>query len=143
MRERPLILVVDDESNFREIIAAKLTAAGFDVAVAKNQTEALTKSEQLLPDLVLMDIFMPPGPTGTDTALTLKQNPKTENLKVAFLTSLKEPWPAIGGDREKVAQELGMDDFLDKTHDLEALPQKVQEILARQSAVVEDAAPTA
>lgn len=129
-------MVVDDESNFREIISAKLTAAGFDVVVAKNEAEALAGAEQFQPDLILMDIFMPPGKSGTDVALSLKQNPKTEHIKVAFLTSLKEPWPAIGGDREKVAKELGMDDFFDKTKDLDALPQKVQELLTRPSASV-------
>ena len=133
MRAKPLILLVDDEADFREIIGAKLTAAGFDVVLAKNQTEAIAKAEQLLPDLILMDIYMPPGPTGTDTALNIRQNPKTKDLKVAFLTNMKEPWPAIGGDREKVTQELGMEGFIEKTEDLNMLVKKVQEILARVS----------
>ncbi|MBI2033788.1 MAG: response regulator [Candidatus Liptonbacteria bacterium] len=131
MRPKPLILLVDDEADFREIISAKLTAAGFDVALAKNQSEAVAKAEQLLPDLILMDIYLPPGPTGTDTALNIRQNPKTKDLKIAFLTNLKEPWPAIGGDREKVTQELGMEGFIEKTEDLNMLVKKIQEILEK------------
>lgn len=129
MRNPPLVLVVDDESNFREIIGAKLKTAGYEVAFAKNSAEAIVKSEQLLPDLILMDIMMPPGATGTDTALAIKQNPKTKDVKIAFLTSLKEPWPAMGGDPEAITKELGIDNFFDKTDDLETLPQKVWEVL--------------
>ncbi|MFA6354508.1 MAG: response regulator [Candidatus Paceibacterota bacterium] len=129
MREKPLILVVDDEENFREIFSAKLESAGFDVQTAKNEAEAVKKSKELLPDLILMDIYMPPGPTGTDVALNIKQNPETKDLKVAFLTNLKEPWPALSGDHKKISMELGMEDFLEKTDNLENIVTKVKAIL--------------
>ncbi len=134
MRSKPLILVVDDEENFREIFSAKIGAAGFDVQVAKNEAEAITKSKELMPDLILMDIYMPPGPTGTDIALNIHQNPETNQLKIVFLTNLKEPWPAIQGDHQKISQELGMEDFLEKTGNLDDLIKKVNEILSRSSA---------
>ena len=140
MRNPPLILIVDDEPNFREIIGAKLKAAGYDFAVAKDALDGIAKAEQLQPDLILMDIFMPPGQTGTDAALALKQNPKTKDVKIAFLTSVKEPWPAIGGDRDAIARELGMDDFFDKTEDLETLPQKLWELLTRGTGNAQPAA---
>ena len=130
MREKPLFLIVDDEKDFLEIMTAKFQSAGFDVAVAHNGTEAVKAAKELLPDLVLMDIHMP-NETGTDVALTIKQDPATRNLKIAFLTSLKDPWPAMTGEKEKVARELGMDDFLEKGEDLEILVQKAKEILSR------------
>ena len=130
MREKPLFLIVDDEKDFLEIMTAKFQSAGFDVAVAHNGTEAVKAAKELLPDLVLMDIHMP-NETGTDVALTIKQDPATKNLKIAFLTSLKDPWPAMTGEREKISRELGMDDFLEKGEDLEILVQKAKEILSR------------
>ena len=130
MREKQLLLIVDDEKDFLEIMTAKFQSAGFDVAVAHNGTEAVKAAKELLPDLVLMDIHMP-NETGTDVALTIKQDPATRNLKIAFLTSLKDPWPAMTGEKEKVARELGMDDFLEKGEDLEILVQKAKEILSR------------
>ena len=130
MREKPLFLIVDDEKDFLEIMTAKFQSAGFDVAVAHNGTEAVKAAKELLPDLVLMDIHMP-NETGTDVALTIKQDPATRNLKIAFLTSLKDPWPAMTGEREKISRELGMDDFLEKGEDLEVLVQKAKEILSR------------
>ena len=41
MRERPLVLVVDDEENFLEIISENLKNSGFDPVVARNATEAV------------------------------------------------------------------------------------------------------
>ncbi|MEK7138078.1 MAG: response regulator [Patescibacteria group bacterium] len=131
MREKPLILIVDDEENFREIFSAKLGAAGFETAVANGEVEALQKAKELMPDLILMDIFMPPGATGTDVALNIHQSPETRNLKIAFLTNLKDPWPAISGDHQNVSKEMGMEDFLEKTADLDNIAAKVKEILAR------------
>src|SRR6185369_13853102 len=64
-RERPLILVADDDNNFREVVVTKLTASGFDVTPAKSGDEALAKAKEVQPDLALLDINMPPGPSGT------------------------------------------------------------------------------
>lgn len=131
MRERPLILIVDDSDSFIEIMSTKLKASGYDVAFAKNEGDAVRSAETLLPDLILMDIHIPMAPSGTDMALSLKQNPKTKDLKIAFLTSLKDPWPGITGDNRTVSQELGMSDFLEKSEDLDHLMERIKEILSR------------
>ncbi len=130
MREKPLILVVDDEENFLEIITAKLAASGFDIAVGHNEEESLAQAGNLMPDLILMDIRMP-GASGTDAALAIKQNPKTTGIKIAFLTSLTDPWPAVSADTLKIAKDLGMEDYIEKSEDLDVIVQKVQEILSR------------
>lgn len=130
----PLVLVVDDEKNFREIITVKLEASGFAVVSAKSGKEALEFLKQSPPDLVLMDIHMP-NETGTDVALAIKQDPKTAHTKIAFLSNLKEPWPAMVGDKKKIARELGMEEFIEKTDDLEILVKRVREILAGPQAV--------
>ena len=131
MRDKPLILIVDDDDSFIEIMSTKLKATGYEVVFAKNEGDALRSAEDFLPDLILMDIHIPLAPSGTDIALTIKQNPKTKDLKIAFLTSLKDPWPGIAGDNRTVSQELGMADFLDKADDLNHLMERVKEILAK------------
>jgi len=131
MREKPLILITDDEANFREIMSLKLGASGFDVVTAGSQKEALAQAEKLMPDLVLMDIHMPDA-TGTDTALAIKQNQATKNLPIAFLTSLSDPWPTTSVDHTKLAKDLGMEDYIAKTDDLNSIVAKVKEILARK-----------
>lgn len=132
MRDKPLILVVDDEESFLEIMSEKLGASGFDIAFARNGGEALAQCEKFLPDLVLMDIHMP-GSTGTDAALAIKQNPKTKNIKIAFLTSVKDPWPAFNGDKRRLSQALGIEDYLEKTSDLDFILEKIKRILSKNS----------
>lgn len=133
MHTPPLVLVVDDEDSFREIISARIKAAGLDVAIAKDGDDGIKKADELMPDLILMDVHMPPGPNGTDAALAIKQNEKTRNIPIAFLTSLKEPWPGIAGDNREVSRELGMEDYFDKTTDMEQIGQKAIEILQRHT----------
>lgn len=131
MRDKPLILVVDDEQDLREIMALKLGASGFEAIVAADAKEAFAVTKKSHPDLVLMDIHMP-GESGTDAALEIKQHPETKDIKVAFLSNLKDPWPQTAPVRDDLAKSLGMEDFIDKAEDLDIIVTKVREILARQ-----------
>lgn len=124
------ILIVDDEKNFLEIMSTKLKSAGYDTATAKNGKEAVEQARAFVPDLILMDIYMP-DESGTDIALSIKQDPKTRDMRIAFLTSLKDPWPAMAGEKDKIARELGMEDFIQKTDDLDVIAKKVGELLSR------------
>jgi two-component system alkaline phosphatase synthesis response regulator PhoP len=131
MREKPLILVVDDEADLLEIMSENLRVSGFDPVVAHNAKEAVDAAKKLRPDLILMDIKMP-GETGTDAALTIKQDPDTKDIKIAFLSNMKDPWPTTSADRDGLTKALGMEDFIDKTADLPATVARVKEILARK-----------
>jgi CheY-like chemotaxis protein len=130
MRERPLVLIVDDEDSFLETMSTKLALAGFDVAVAHNGLGGVNKAENLMPDLVLMDIRMP-GMTGTDAALVIKQNPKTKDVKVAFLTNMKNPWPTVSVEQRKLSKALGMEDYIEKTEDLDVITEKVKKLISK------------
>ena len=131
MREKPLILIVDDEPDLREIMFTKLTASGFDAVVAYNGKEAIDAAKKVHPNLILMDIHMP-GASGTDAALAIKQDPETKDIKIAFLSNLKDPWPQTMAPRDNLAKAIGMEDFIDKTEDLNITVAKVREILARE-----------
>jgi two-component system alkaline phosphatase synthesis response regulator PhoP len=137
MAEQKIILLVDDEASFREIISTQLGTLGFKVVTASNGEQAITQAEKVQPDLILMDIHLGEKETGTDVALTLKQNQKTRNLRIAFLTSLKEPWPGVAGENQKVAKEIGMEDYLEKTQDPQIIGEQVKAILERASPVAE------
>ncbi len=133
MSEEKTILIVDDEPTFKEIIGTQLKALGLKVVTAATGAEAIAKAEKVQPDLILMDIHLGEKETGTDVALSMKQNEKTRNLRVAFLTSLKEPWPGVAGDNQKVAKEIGMEDYLLKTDDPQITGERVRRILEGQS----------
>ena len=128
MRETPLILIVDDEDDFLEIMSMKLKSVGFEVATAKNSTEALRQAETLRPDLTLMDIQLG-AERGSDIALAIRGDDKASSLKIAFLSSLKKPWPALVGEREDLSREMGMEDFLDKGDDIDVNVEKIKTLL--------------
>jgi CheY-like chemotaxis protein len=132
MRDQPLILLVDDEDEFLEIASLKLKGKGFETVTTNDGRVALVKAEELQPDLVLSDIYMVPGPNGWEVALALHRNPKTRGIKLAFFTSLRDPWVEIPHEaRDKVAAELGHPVFLSKIDDVEQLPARVNEIISQ------------
>jgi diguanylate cyclase len=126
-----LILLVDDENEFLEIASLKLKNKGFETVTTTDGHVALAKAEELQPALVLSDIFMVPGPNGWELALELKRNPKTRGIKLAFFTSLRDPWAEIPVEaREKVAAELGHPVFFSKIDDVEKLGERITEIIS-------------
>lgn len=141
MDHKPLILIVDDEDDFPEIISAKLAAANMDTIHVKNPKLAVEEAVKRKPDLILMDINMPEE-QGPDLLLDFKMNETTKDIKVVFLTNSKDPWPGISGSQHDVAVELGAEDFLQKTDDLGVLFEKIKTILGIPSGPATKTAPT-
>jgi CheY-like chemotaxis protein len=122
MRERPLILLIDDEEIFLEIASTKLQEDGFDTLITHAAEEALRRAEELQPDLVLSDIYMPPGPNGWELALQLRHNPKTRDIPIAFFSSLRDPWMEVSQEaREAIRKELAGIQIFSKMDDVDRL----------------------
>ena len=81
----PLILVVDDYQDAREMYAEYLQFSGFRVAEAKNGNEAVEKAFALKPDLILMDLSLP-GMDGWEATRRLKADEATKHIPVVALT---------------------------------------------------------
>jgi CheY-like chemotaxis protein len=110
------------------MVSAHLQHAGFDTLLAKDGDEAIKKAKESQPDLILMDIRMG-GTSGSDAALELKKFPETKGIKIAFLSGLDNPWPAMSGDKSDISKEMGMEDFIAKTDDMEIVIAKVKKML--------------
>ena len=67
------VFLVDDEANIRRMLAALLRDEGFTVAEAANGNAALLQIDQVDPDVVLLDLLMPPGPDGLETLARLRE----------------------------------------------------------------------
>jgi len=128
MANPPLILIVDDEASFREIFSTKLKAVGFNVETAEDGTEGIKKAKELKPDLVLMDVEMP-GISGVDAMIKLKEDPKTEELKILFLTALGDPRAEIQEINRRLSKEMGAIGYLKKTDDLNQLVDYIRNFL--------------
>jgi two-component system nitrogen regulation response regulator NtrX len=66
------VLLVDDEANIRRMLGALLQTEGFDVVEAPNGNSALLMLGAIDPDVVLLDLLMPPGPDGLETLTRMR-----------------------------------------------------------------------
>jgi len=103
----PLILVVDDYEDAREMYAEFLRFCGFRVAEARNGNEALEQAFALMPDLILMDLSLP-GMDGWEATRQLKADDRTRQIPVVALTG-----HALAGASEG-AKKAGCDSFVTK-----------------------------
>lgn len=103
----PLILVVDDYQDAREMYAEYLQFSGFRVAEARNGNEAIEQAFALKPDLILMDLSLP-GMDGWEATRQLKSDERTRHIPVVALTG-----HALAGASEG-ARKAGCDSFVTK-----------------------------
>ena len=120
MNNKPLILIVDDDKNFREIWKIKLRSANFDVLEAENGKVALEILKNHKPDIILLDIMMPEM-DGVETFFAIKENPKLKNIKIFFITSMDDLNTELAQYHKKIAGEIGAADYLRKATDLNEL----------------------
>jgi two-component system cell cycle response regulator DivK len=83
--QKPLILVVDDLEDNRDLYAAYFEYVGYQVATAADGHEALAKAFELQPDAVLMDLSLP-GVDGWEVTRRLRQNESTRQILVIGLS---------------------------------------------------------
>jgi CheY-like chemotaxis protein len=105
--DAPLILVVDDYQDAREMYAEYLQFSGFRVAEARNGNEAVAQAFSLRPDLILMDLSLP-GMDGWEATRVLKADERTKHIPVVALTG-----HALAGASEG-ARKAGCDSFVTK-----------------------------
>ncbi|AJQ92958.1 phosphate regulon transcriptional regulator PhoB [Gynuella sunshinyii] len=121
------ILVVDDETPIREMIAAALEMAGYHCIEAGDAQEAMSVVVDQKPDLLLLD-WMLPGSSGVEICRRLKRDHLTAEIPVIMLTAKGEEDHKIQG------LEAGADDYITK-------PFSPRELVARLKAVLRRATP--
>ncbi|HET9449916.1 MAG TPA: response regulator [Aggregicoccus sp.] len=122
-QDKPLILVVDDYQDAREMYAEYLEFSGFRVVEARNGAEALDKAFEHTPDVILMDLSLPVM-DGWEATRRLKADERTRNIPVVALTG-----HALSG-HSNGAKDAGCDAFVTKPCLPDALVQEVKRQLA-------------
>ena len=118
----PLVLLVDDFQDNREMYAEFLRFSGLRVEEASNGLEALDKTFALLPDLVVMDLSLP-GIDGWEATRRLKDDARTKHIPVLALTG-----HALAGYSEG-ARQAGCDAFVTKPCLPEELLAEIRRVL--------------
>ena len=115
------ILIVDDVPTNLKLLMSFLSDLNFSVRVAQDGQDALDQVAYEKPDLILLDIMMPPGIDGFETCRRLKANENSRDIPVIFMTALADTLDKIKG------LELGAVDYITK-------PFQQEEVLARINA---------
>ncbi len=117
----PLVLVIDDEPNVREIVQAYLEREGFEVQTASTGNQGLQLISDLEPQLIVLDVMLP----GIDGIEILKRIRPLNRTPVLLLTARGEEFDRVLG------LELGADDYLTKPFSPRELVARVKAILRR------------
>jgi len=120
------ILVVEDERDMAELIALRLSRAGYAVEHAYDGQDGLARIRSSKPDLVLLDIFLP-RMSGIDVLKEVRQDPRTSTVPVIIVTARGEETDVI------VGLQLGADDYIPKPFNSSLLLARIEAVLRRSS----------
>ncbi len=116
---KPRVLLVDDDETLVRLLSFALDQGGFEVALARNGAEAVSKTAETQPDLVILDIMMPVM-DGWEACARIRE---LSDAPVVILSAKTTESDVVRG------LELGADDYVKK-------PFGVQELLARLQALL-------
>jgi CheY-like chemotaxis protein len=119
MKDAGQILVVDDDADLVEMLDTLFQDVGYEVSTTLCGEEALTLCEEKMPELVILDIYLP-DIDGYEVYRRLRNNPLTKHIPVIFLTvkNLQED--------KLMGLDLGAVDYITKPFDTEELKLRVQ-----------------
>ncbi|KAA8999422.1 response regulator transcription factor [Affinibrenneria salicis] len=115
--DKPTVLIVDDDINTVSMLNDNLDDAGFTVLVALEGAQALAITQQIIPNIILMDAVMP-HLDGFETSRKMHQNPTLRHTPIIFMTGLCDTKDVVN------AFDVGVVDYVVK-------PIRIEELLAR------------
>ena len=117
------ILVVDDETEFSELLQFRLAIRDYEVLAAATGTEALNRARSELPDVILLDLLLP-DVDGLTLCDILQRLPSTRNTPIIMIT-------AVPTDANRAAAKIaGARGFLGKPLDFVELQRQLDAVLA-------------
>jgi CheY-like chemotaxis protein len=121
-KKRARVLVADDDPIILRLLELNLGLEGFDVATTVSGEDALRMAFERPPDLVLLDVMMP-GVSGWDVARALRDDERTADVPVVFLSAR-----TLEEDRRR-GEDLGMAAYVTKPFDPAGLMQLVGRVI--------------
>lgn len=122
MRDKSVILIVDDQLQNIELLEAYLVHQGYEILTATSGAETFEKMASNEIDLVLLDVMMP-DMDGFEVTRRIRKNDDTQHLPIILVTALQCSEDRINGI------EAGCDDFISKPFDKTELQARVRAML--------------
>ena len=123
------LLIVDDESNIRDVLKQYALFNGYEVVEADNGFDAVSVAKNELPDLIVMDVMM----HGLDGFGAVKEIRKTSDVPIIMLSARGEEYDKIHGF------DLGVDDYVTKPFSPREVMARIGAILNRKGGAKKDA----
>jgi len=127
---RHRLVVVEDESEIRELIRYNLEREGFAVEEEADGAAALSRIRRRVPDLIVLDLMLP-GMPGLEICRQLRADPATANLPILVVTARSAEVDRVLG------LEMGADDYLVKPFSPRELVARVRALLRRANLLPE------
>jgi len=118
------LLIVEDDTDISNMLRIYFTGQNYEVDTALRGGDALEKTRQNLPHLIVLDIMLP-DIDGFEVCRILRTNTRTSHVPIIFLTQKDERSDKLQG------LELGADDYITKPFDIEELKLRVQRAIQR------------
>ena len=115
------ILLADDEAGFAELLSNLLRSDGYEVVVAKDGQDALTKLEEYQPDAIISDIVMP-NVDGLEMFRRVKSSSKTSSIPFLFISGYQD------NQIYEKARKIGVFGVLQKPIDIDQIERRLREL---------------
>ncbi|MBD3376787.1 response regulator [candidate division KSB1 bacterium] len=125
------ILIIDDEQDIIDLLQFNLQAEGYQILSALEGETAIELAQKKQPDLIILDIMLP-GKDGYEVIRELRQDVKTKQIPVIFLTAKDSEIDEV------IGLELGADDYIVKPIGLRKLVARVKMVLRKTSTLVQE-----
>ena len=122
-RSTRMVMVVDDSVTVRKVTSRLLERHGYEVVLAKDGLDAITKLEDVRPDIMLLDIEMP-RMDGFEVASLVRHNPNLVGLPIIMITS------RTGEKHRERAFQIGVNAYMGKPFQEQQLLETIAELLA-------------
>jgi CheY-like chemotaxis protein len=118
----PTLLIGEDEPHLEEILSYVARKLGLEHSIARDGQEVLEKAREMVPDLLLLDLYMPKM-NGIDVCRTLKNDPKTSHIYIIMITASAKK------EDEDDARSAGTNEFITKPFSPTQLQKRLSEII--------------
>lgn len=115
------ILICDDDEGIVDVVNIVLKDAGYDVTSITSSEKVFSIIDELKPDIILLDLWMP-NISGEEITLRLKQQEHTKHIPIIIVSASRKT--------ENIALKVGADDFMCKPFDIEELEEIVRKYTA-------------
>jgi len=122
--EKAHILVIEDDLDIADMLSAYFRVQGYDVSTENWGEDGVRASQQKHPDIIILDIQLP-DINGFEVANRLRNDRRTQNIPIIFLTERRERESRLKG------LELQADDYITKPFDIQELRLRVRNTLER------------